>query len=268
MKKIFKWFLNFIIVIFVIIAIIAIALLLCTNEKGVIKIKNYSLVIAKETISDIGINNNDMLILEDTMFNKLKVGDVVSYTKNVNNYMPDIKVGKISSIGRNSSTQLSLIIQNSDNTSDEVSEGSYIGKWSNTKIVFLGVVFGTLLTKTGFLLGIILPLILLLMYQVVKIVITFKLDDDNSDDIKGNYKASSNDSVDFVNNSDEESLDQNLTIRDNNEDVVILDDNSIKSDSNTVIDDSDIIDDSSVESDNSRKNESEDINKDDDIEVL
>lgn len=269
MKKVFNWIISFIIVIFIIAATITTVLLLCTNDRGVIEFKGYSLAIAKENVLGTNISNNDIVIVEDVMFNKLKVGDVVSYTKNTNNSMPDIKIGKISNIGRNSSTQLSLIIKNSDGSYDEVSEGNYVGKWENKKIAFFGIIFSVLLTKSGFLLGVILPLILLLVYEITKIVIIFKTSDSSEEDIIEDNNDTSSEDIDII------SSDNDLSINSNDSVVVLEEDSSVSTDlekdSTIVADDEVIGDDSSlVKNDDLTENNDidKDEDKDDDVEVL
>lgn len=185
MKKIFKWLIGIVLTVFIIICITSTILLLCTNGKGIITFKNYSLVIAKDSDKTLGIEKNDFLILENIEFKSLKADDVISYTKNTNNELPDVQFGKIFGFGSNSFNNISLVVNNEEGMSIEVSQESYIGKWTNKKIMFLGVIFGFLLTKTGFLVGIILPLFLILIYEIYKIVISYRLDnieDNNSID--------------------------------------------------------------------------------------
>jgi len=191
MKKIFKWLIGIILAVFIIVCITCTVLLLSTNEKGVITFKDYSLVIAKDNDKTLNIKNNDFIILENVNFKNLKVNDVISYSKNTNNELPDIRFGKVFGFGNNSFNSISLIVGNEEGTSIEVSQESYIGKSTDKKIMFLGVVFGFLLTRTGFLIGIILPLFLILVYEIYKVVISYKLDNieesnnnDKNDDVE------------------------------------------------------------------------------------
>lgn len=193
MKKIFKWLVNIILVIFIVICIISTVLLLCTNSDGVITFKNYSLVIADDNDKYLNINKNDFLILENTEFKNLEANDIVSYTKDVNKDFPDIKFGKILGFGNNSLNKISLVVANDEGTSLEVSEESYVGKWTHKKILFWGVIFSFLLTKTGFLVGIILPLFLILIYEIFRVVISYRIDHiENNDNDKGDDNDSSN----------------------------------------------------------------------------
>lgn len=186
LKKIIKWVFSFLVGILIVLSIISTTLMLCTNEKGVISFNKYALLLvgsnASSYVSDI--DDGDAVVLEKTDFGNLQVNDVIGYIKNKdNNY--SVEIGKIVSIGSNSSNQKTIVISGSDNTSFEIYENSYIGKWNYKKILFFGTVFGFLLDNNMFLLFIILPLFLLFVYEIVKIVLSIRKDEknDNLDNI-------------------------------------------------------------------------------------
>lgn len=186
MKKIFKWLINIILTIFIVVCIVSTVLLLNTNNEGIIVFKDYSLVVASDNNKYLNIKNNDLLILENTEFKSLKIDDIVSYTKNVNKKFPDIKFGKVVGFGNDSLNNNSLVVTNELGESIEVSEESYVGEWVNNKTLIFGSIFKILLSKTGFLIGIILPLFLLLIYEVFKMVIDHKINDTKNIDSNEN----------------------------------------------------------------------------------
>ena len=255
MKKILKWIFGLLITLFIIVATVSTVLLLFTNDKGVVSIDRYSIVIMKDDNLNSNINKNDILLLKNIKLQDLFINDVISYIDTSTN---TFKIGKVTSFDNNSSVQDSLIVNDESNNAIEVTEGNYIGRWTYKKVIYLGAILSIILTKTGFLLCIILPLLLLFVFEISKIVISSLKSKKSNDDNNINSNDKSNIDVIDENKVIDDLVNVNKSfdiVNSNNEDIIDIDNsiNKVKSTDDDVID---VID------------EVKDTNDDDDIEIL
>lgn len=165
MKKIVNKVLVILYILIIVIATIITILTASRNEQGIIEIFGYSPVVITDNNLKPNIIEHDLLIVKTQ--EKYQIGDIISYIS-IDNNKSVIKTDIIKSI---------TLIENSkqiftmEKTSENIDSSCIIGK-EETIIPNMGEVFKYLLSRDGFLLIFVSPLLAIFIYLLLQFVNT------------------------------------------------------------------------------------------------
>ena len=147
--------------------------LLKTNDKGVVQFGNTSLVVMDNDVLDY-YKKGDLVIVKYPPLNSVNKGDTVlfydtSFNKNI------VTLAKVTDNKYINENEHTFLYKNVDNEDKAFSSEYLIGKVNgNNKIVFVGSVLKTMTSRWGFLFLVILPFLIVFMYEVYVIIKEFK----------------------------------------------------------------------------------------------
>lgn len=140
--------------------------LLFYNDYKVTEINGKSLII---------IDNNDMyekgdLVIFEKNIDDVRNGDEIFFYE-VTNGIASINVGKVTAVEKITDTESTFTI----NGNHDISSGSLIGKTASAKRYSkLGSVLKVLESRFGFLLLVILPTLIIFLYEIYQVIIEIK----------------------------------------------------------------------------------------------
>ncbi len=168
MKKFLKVIGGIIGFIYLVIIIILTILLLSYNEYKVSVINGNSLVIIDEKSDKY--NDGDLIIFKKVENKDVSVGDEV-YFYEVTNGLSSIEYGTVTEVKTITDTESTFTI----NGNHDISSESLIGKSeSSTRYADAGKILSILESKYVFLIIVILPTLILFLYELYKLIIEIK----------------------------------------------------------------------------------------------
>lgn len=171
MKRVLKWVWRIIELLIVLYVVSITSLILFRNRFGYTQIDKTTLVtVNKDNISNLGnVKERDLLLVKDSGTNSINAGDEIYYYATINNQYV-IKRGVVASFTADD-TKAVYILNDEDKTS--VSSTRVMGKYSATYNSFGGTL-EFLQSRVGFLIFVLLPILLIFIYQIYDLVISFK----------------------------------------------------------------------------------------------
>lgn len=188
MKNVLKGIWSFVESIIVIFVIFITSCILCRNDYGYTQFGNYTFV----TINEQNVkffkdyNDGDLLIIRGQKFN-INPGDVIYY------YLSYDKKYLVKQDVVTSKTEddYSALYYLNDESNSSVASNRVIGKYVSVQ-KGMGRVLEVLESRIGFLFLVLLPILIVFIYQVYQLVVVTKYevveDDEDIDDSKGNIK--------------------------------------------------------------------------------
>ena len=174
MKKIFKFILELIIVIFVFMAVVEIAFILMKDENGVTHFGNYIPIPIKDDNMEPTINMDDLIIAKEVSTpSKIKENDIITYLV-INDDKKEVRTGRVISVV-NSNNVVAWKVRGynqGESNITTVSSNDLIGQFTNTKMLFAGGLLAFAESQNGFLVCIIVPLLLIFFIQICKLIHT------------------------------------------------------------------------------------------------
>ena len=153
MKKTLRIIWNIIQVIIIIYVIVVTTLMFLSNDYGYTEVGNY---VFNDT------DKGDLLLIKKTK--DIKENDTIYYYSTENNkYI--ITSNKVISIDKDNENSLYKV------ENDTISSSKLIGK-KTTKIKLLGTILNTLESRVGFLFGVLLPILIVFVYQVYEFIVS------------------------------------------------------------------------------------------------
>lgn len=118
------------------------------------------------------IMKGDFIIVEECNPETLEVGDVISFLATEQDQTL-VKTHRIVSIDNSSGFQTFVTRGDNNEVVDDVPvfAGDVIGLWKETRIPKMGTIIDFVSSKTGFLICIVFPLLVLFVYQIYKFVV-------------------------------------------------------------------------------------------------
>lgn len=173
MKKILSIIGNTLLVIVILIAVVLTFMSFKTDERGVTNIFGYSPLNVQSESMEPTIMTGDFIITKVVDYDSLEKGDIVAFLAKEQD-VTIIKTHRI--IEKNVvEGQTSFVTKGDNNTGiDEgsVYKESYIGRYEDIRIPYLGTILTFLQGQVGFFVFIVLPLFILFVYQIYKFVNT------------------------------------------------------------------------------------------------
>ena len=192
MKGFLRWVWSFLEIIIILYVIVLTSFLLCKNKYGYTQFGDYTLdnVSLFDEKNNKNLKKGDLLIVKNS--NDIHEGDVVYYYAVYNeNYI--IKSGSVTEIKSDDYSSLYTI---DDNGPISVVGTKILGKYSNT-YPHLGSILSVLESRLGFLFCVLLPIMVVFIYQVYEFVIIIRyerVDHSEKESTQTKQKDDSNDS--------------------------------------------------------------------------
>lgn len=216
MRKVLNWVWSFVEVIIIIYVVLVTMFVLCKNKYGYTQFGDYSFanidLIAEKNVKDT--KKGDLLIVKNS--NDIHKGDLIYYYAVLNdNYI--VRSAVVADVKEDDYSALYTV--SLSNTTINVASSRVLGKYS-TVYNNLGSILSVLESRVGFLLLVLLPIMVVFIYQVYEFIIMLKYDetlvneDNNSKKRKKQIKVSSPKTAKVSN--------KNITDETSNEDVEIL----------------------------------------------
>ena len=180
-KKILGGLVNFAMLLIIIFAIFVTIISLTSDDNKVSKIGKYIPLNVKTDSMDPTIKKGDFVVVEECDISKLKKGDVIAFFTNVKDQVI-IKTHRIIQI-HGEDSKISFITQGDNvevNDSIPVYPNDIVGKWDNVRIPKAGTVLDFVTSKLGFLFVIVVPLLILFIYQIYKFIVVIIEEKNNS----------------------------------------------------------------------------------------
>lgn len=164
---------NILIAIYAIIAIIVTVLLLSYNDYKCSVIGGKTLYIANYDVENT-YQKGDLLVIENSRAEDIKVGDEIYLYKNLSNYEYEVVSIKVSDI-TNQGNRIVFVAEGNISY-----DGSYlIGKTNGTNIYHnLGTVLGILESRLGYLFCVVIVTMLLFLNEIYQLFIEIKYGDE------------------------------------------------------------------------------------------
>lgn len=161
MKKVLR---NVLFVVYVVIAAFVTICLLSYNEMKTTQFGTYSLVIVDSNKLGEGYNKGDLLIVDNS--EAIIKGEKVFFYQKGDREI-NISIGKVENVERVTETEYTYTLEGELKISGEYVLGS---TRTTSAIPKLGTVLGILESKWGFLFLIVLPALILFLYQIMVVI--------------------------------------------------------------------------------------------------
>lgn len=160
------------------IVILAGCVLFCSaniNDKGLVLVGGKIPLCVTGNSMEPFIDNNDLIIMDKVALAKYRTTNVVAYFTKSEKGDTAISIGRIINQDYDDEGNYIFTIK-ADASKNEVKilGTDMIGKWSTSRIPLLGGIFMFLFSQNGFILGIVTPFMLLVVFEIVLFIINNK----------------------------------------------------------------------------------------------
>lgn len=168
MKNILKVILGIIGVCYLAVIIVVTACLLCYNDYKVTEMLGYSFIIIDENSEKY--NDGDLVLFRQGEMDKVEQNDEIFFYE-VTNGIPSIHYGTVTEVLPIDEDERTFTI----NDSHDISSDSLIGKTETARVYpQIGKILSILESRFGFLILVILPTLLLFLYELYRVMIEIK----------------------------------------------------------------------------------------------
>lgn len=168
MKNILKVILGIIGVCYLAVIIVVTACLLCYNDYKVTEMLGYSFIIIDENSEKY--NDGDLVLFRQGEMDKVEQNDEIFFYE-VTNGIPSIHYGTVTEVLPIDEDERTFTI----NDNHDISSESLIGKTETARVYpHLGKILSILESRFGFLILVILPTLLLFLYELYRVMIEIK----------------------------------------------------------------------------------------------
>ena len=173
MRKVLNWVWSFVEVIIIIYVVLVTMFVLCKNKYGYTQFGDYSFanidLIAEKNVKDT--KKGDLLVVKNS--NDIHKGDLIYYYAVLNdNYI--VRSAVVADVKEDDYSALYTV--SLSNTTINVASSRVLGKYS-TVYNNLGSILSVLESRVGFLLLVLLPIMVVFIYQVYEFIIMLKYDE-------------------------------------------------------------------------------------------
>ena len=216
MRKVLNWVWSFVEVIIIIYVVLVTMFVLCKNKYGYTQFGDYSFanidLIAEKNVKDT--KKGDLLVVKNS--NDIHKGDLIYYYAVLNdNYI--VRSAVVSDVKEDDYSALYTV--SLSNTTINVASSRVLGKYS-TVYNNLGSILSVLESRVGFLLLVLLPIMVVFIYQVYEFIIMLKYDETLVNEVNNSKKRKKQ--IKLRSPKTAKVSNKNTTDETNNEDVEIL----------------------------------------------
>ncbi len=168
MKNVLKVILGIIGVCYLAVIIVVTSCLLCYNDYKVTEMLGYSFIIIDENSEKY--NDGDLVLFRQGESDKVAINDEIFFYE-VTNGIPSIHYGTVTEVIPVDQEERTFTI----NDNHDISSESLIGKTETARVYpQLGKILSILESRFGFLILVILPTLLLFLYELYRVIIEIK----------------------------------------------------------------------------------------------
>ena len=216
MRKVLNWGWSFVEVLIIIYVVLVTMFVLCKNKYGYTQFGDYSFanidLIAEKNVKDT--KKGDLLVVKNS--NDIHKGDLIYYYAVLNDkYI--VRSAVVTDVKEDDYSALYTV--SLSNTTINVASSRVLGKYS-TVYNNLGSILSVLESRVGFILLVLLPIMVVFIYQVYEFIIMLKYDETLVNEVNNSKKRKQQIKVSFP--KTDKVINKNTTDEANNEDVEIL----------------------------------------------
>ena len=216
MRKVLNWVWSFVEVIIIIYVVLVTMFVLCKNKYGYTQFGDYSFanidLIAEKNVKDT--KKGDLLVVKNS--NDIHKGDLIYYYAVLNDkYI--VRSAVVTDVKEDDYSALYTV--SLSNTTINVASSRVLGKYS-TVYNNLGSILSVFESRVGFILLVLLPIMVVFIYQVYDFIIMLKYDETLVNEVNNSKKRKKQIKVSFP--KTDKVSNKNTTDETNNEDVEIL----------------------------------------------
>lgn len=216
MRKVLNWCWSFVEVLIIIYVVLVIMFVLCKNKYGYTQFGDYSFanidLIAEKNVKDT--KKGDLLVVKNS--NDIHKGDLIYYYAVLNDkYI--VRSAVVTDVKEDDYSALYTV--SLSNTTINVASSRVLGKYS-TVYNNLGSILSVFESRVGFILLVLLPIMVVFIYQVYEFIIMLKYDETLVNEVNNSKKRKKQIKVSFP--KTDKVSNKNTTDETNNEDVEIL----------------------------------------------
>ena len=216
MRKVLNWCWSFVEVLIIIYVVLVTMFVLCKNKYGYTQFGDYSFanidLIAEKNVKDT--KKGDLLVVKNS--NDIHKGDLIYYYAVLNDkYI--VRSAVVTDVKEDDSSALYTV--SLSNTTINVASSRVLGKYS-TVYNNLGSILSVFESRVGFILLVLLPIMVVFIYQVYEFIIMLKYDETLVNEVNNSKKRKKQIKVSFP--KTDKVSNKNTTDETNNEDVEIL----------------------------------------------
>ena len=216
MRKVLNWCWSFVEVLIIIYVVLVTMFVLCKNNYGYTQFGDYSFanidLIAEKNVKDT--KKGDLLVVKNS--NDIHKGDLIYYYAVLNdNYI--VRSAVVADVKEDDYSALYTV--SLSNTTINVASSRVLGKYS-TVYNNLGSILSVLESRVGFLLLVLLPIMVVFIYQVYEFIIMLKYDETLVNEVNNSKKRKKQ--IKLRSPKTAKVSNKNTTDETNNEDVEIL----------------------------------------------
>ena len=216
MRKVLNWGWSFVEVLIIIYVVLVTMFVLCKNKYGYTQFGDYSFanidLIAEKNVKDT--KKGDLLVVKNS--NDIHKGDLIYYYAVLNDrYI--VRSAVVTDVKEDDYSALYTV--SLSNTTINVASSRVLGKYS-TVYNNLGSILSVLESRVGFLLLVLLPIMVVFIYQVYEFIIMLKYDETLVNEVNNSKKRKKQ--IKLRSPKTAKVSNKNTTDETNNEDVEIL----------------------------------------------
>ena len=216
MRKVLNWGWSIVEVLIIIYVVLVTMFVLCKNKYGYTQFGDYSFanidLIAEKNVKDT--KKGDLLVVKNS--NDIHKGDLIYYYAVLNdNYI--VRSAVVADVKEDDYSALYTV--SLSNTTINVASSRVLGKYS-TVYNNLGSILSVFESRVGFILLVLLPIMVVFIYQVYEFIIMLKYDETLVNEVNNSKKRKKQIKVSFP--KTDKVSNKNTTDETNNEDVEIL----------------------------------------------
>ena len=216
MRKVLNWVWSFVEVIIIIYVVLVTMFVLCKNKYGYTQFGDYSFanidLIAEKNVKDT--KKGDLLVVKNS--NDIHKGDLIYYYAVLNdNYI--VRSAVVADVKEDDYSALYTV--SLSNTTINVASSRVLGKYS-TVYNNLGSILSVFESRVGFILLVLLPIMVVFIYQVYEFIIMLKYDETLVNEVNNSKKRKKQ--IKVSSPKTDKVSEKNTTDETNNEDVEIL----------------------------------------------
>lgn len=186
LKSVLGGIVDFLMLVIIVFAIGVTLISLNSEDNNISKIGKYIPLNVKTNSMEPTIMEGDFIIVEECDPSELKVGDVISFLATEEDTVI-VKTHRIVFIDETTKDRSFITRGDNNEVNDNVPvfPSDVVGKWNDVRLAKVGTILDFVSSQTGFLICIVLPLLILFVYQIYRFIVVI-IEEKNASTIKNN----------------------------------------------------------------------------------
>lgn len=186
LKSVISGIVDFLMLIVIVFAIGVTLISLNSEDNNISKIGKYMPLNVKTNSMEPTIMQGDFIIVEECDASELKVDDVISFLATEEDTVI-VKTHRIVSIDETSKDRSFITRGDNNEVNDNIPvfPSDVVGVWKGVRLAKVGTILDFVSSQTGFLICIVLPLLILFVYQIYRFIVVI-IEEKNASTVKNN----------------------------------------------------------------------------------